>query len=262
MATNSGTSALHTALLGCGVGKGDLVISQALSFVASANTIRYCGAEPVFLDVDENRLSLCFSALKNFLSQQCDVVNNECVHQPTAKKVKACVVVHTFGHPALIHDIAVLLKQYHIDLVEDAAQAFGSSYKNQLCGTFGRFGCFSFNGNKIITTGAGGALVCRDSDDYTTAKQRINQGKEFKGYHYYHSAIGYNYGMPSLNAAIGLIQLKKLTHILSEKKALNTAYSDFFVSEKLKSIQQPDDCNSNFWLNNLLVNSSLPKKRR
>ncbi len=259
LATNSGTSALHTALLGCGVGEGDLVITQAISFVASANTIRYCGAEPVFLDVNESRLSLCITALNNFLSQECDVVNAICIHKTTRKKVKACVVVHTFGHPALINQIAALLNHYHIDLVEDAAQAFGSTYQNQFCGTFGRFGCISFNGNKIITTGGGGALICRNEGDYSLAKQRINQGKQVNGYQYYHSMIGYNYAMPSLNAAIGLIQLKHINDILSTKKTLATAYNQFFEYENLNVVQEPEDCKSNWWLNNLLID--LPSEK-
>ena len=260
LTTNSGTSALHSALLGCGVGEGDLVITQAISFVASANTIRYCGAEPVFLDVNESRLSLCITALNNFLSQECDVVNATCIHKTTRKKVKACVVVHTFGHPALMSEIVALLNQYHIDLVEDAAQALGSTYNNQFCGTFGRFGCISFNGNKIITTGAGGALVCRNEDDYNLAKQRINQGKQVKGYQYYHTMMGYNYAMPGLNAAIGLMQLEHLNNILSTKKTMATAYNQFFEHENLTSVQEPVDCSSNWWLNNLLMDSPSDKE--
>lgn len=259
LATNSGTSALHTALLGCGVGEGDLVITQALSFVASANTIRYCGAEPLFLDVDKDRLSLSPVALENFLSLECDLVDEKCIHKKSRKIIKVCVVVHTFGHPAFLDEIILLLNKYHIDLVEDAAQAFGSKYKGKLCGTFGRFGCFSFNGNKTITTGAGGALTCSSLTDFNLSKQRIHQGKEVKEYQYYHTMIGYNYAMPSLNAAIGLVQLKNITNILSAKKSLAMAYNHFFESKNLKSVREPVACNANFWLNNLLVSTASEK---
>ncbi len=255
LATNSGTSALHTALLVSGVGVDDLVITTPFSFVATANVINYCGATPWFIDIDKETLAISPEALRVFLVEKCKVVDGKCYHISSGKKVSLCLLVHAFGHPALLEEIQAILNQYAIDLIEDAAQAFSSRYKTQFCGTFGRMGCFSFNGNKLISTSGGGALVCKNKEDYLKAEQIINQGKEKRGFNYYHAVVGYNYKMNGLSAIIGLMQIEHLEQIKIYKSKITSAYRDFFAAHAIPFLEEPKKCHSNFWLNNILLSS-------
>lgn len=259
VATNSGTAALHTALLLSGVTIDDMVLTSPLSFVATANVIRYCGATPHFIDVSEKNLAISPIKLKSFLQNECDLKSGLCVHKATGKKIRVCLLVHAFGNAAELSEITEILNEFSIELVEDAAQAFLSSYKEKFCGTFGRFGCYSFNGNKFLTTGSGGALVCQNEADYIAALQLVSQGKEVRGYGYYHSMVGYNYKMNGLSAVIGLAQLLNVDEIKRRKKAIAEAYRDFFQEWGIELIREQSGTESNFWLTNILLHSKEEK---
>lgn len=254
LATNSGTAALHTALLCAGVSKDELVITQALSFVATANAISYCGASPVFVDIDRDTLSLSAEALDNFLKTDCQVENGECIHSASQKKIRACIIMHTFGHVGEVKAIQSILKNYHILLIEDAAQAFGSTCGKQFAGTIGDFGIYSFNGNKTITTGGGGALVCKNEVDFKKAQSIISQGKTNHPYIYHHHEIGYNYKMTGLAASVGLQQLAHFTEIKTKKQVLTEQYRSFLGKIDIHFIESSNS-NDIHWLNNILLES-------
>lgn len=245
LATNSGTSALHIALLCAGVQNNDLVITQPLSFVATANSIRYCGANPIFIDINPKTLSICPKALSVFLEQECEIMDEVTIHKSSKRKVSGCLLMHTLGIPGKINEISEILASHNISLIEDAAQAFGSIYQKQFCGTFGRFGCYSFNGNKTISTGGGGGITFQSENDYLKAKSLITQSKTPHPYQYSHSAVGYNYKMAGINAAIGCEQITYISQILSKKQALQEHYKSFFKDAFIE----------NNWLNTILASS-------
>ncbi len=257
VATNTGTSALHLALLAVGVEPGDEVITQPLSFVATANAIAYTGAQPIFLDIDEKTLSLSAQKLFDFLKKHTyqKTINNQTVtfNKYTNRKISACVVVHVFGFPAEIDEIVKICKQYNLAIIEDAAESLGSLYKNKYTGTFGDTGVFSFNGNKIITTGAGGMLVTNNIDLAEKARHLSTQAKLPHPWQYIHDKIGYNYRMPNLNAALGLAQLDKLNHYIERKRALAERYKKFFLQfENIKFFNEPPNSRANYWLNTII----------
>ena len=232
----NGTSALHLALLLSGVRPGDRVITQALTFIATANAISYCGAKPVFIDVDLDTMGLSPEKLEEFLKKDSDI--------------KAVVPMHTFGHPCRINEIRKICDKYNIKLIEDCAESLGSFYKNIHTGSFGDIGILSFNGNKIITTGGGGMLLFNDEDLATRAKHLTTQAKVPHRWDFVHDEIGFNYRMPNLNAALGLAQLEKLPHFLKEKRILAKKYQEFF---KEKFVEEPKNASSNYWLNTILL---------
>jgi len=250
VATVNGTSALHAALMVTGVAKGDEVLTQALTFVATCNAISYCDAKPVFIDVDLDTLGMSAKNLEIFLQKNCVVKNGECINKTTNKRVKACVPMHTFGHPCKINTIATLCKKWHITLIEDAAESLGSFYKQNHTGTFGKMGCFSFNGNKIITAGGGGAIVTDDEAVAKKLKHLTTTAKVPHKWEYAHDMIGYNYRLPNLNAALLVAQLEELEDFLASKRALAQKYAHFFESfTDIEFIKEPDSAESNYWLN-------------
>lgn len=249
VATNSGTSALHLALKLCGVQEDDLVITQSVTFVATCNAINYCGAYPVFCDVDISNLGLCPTSVEYFLQNYCDVEGETCVYRPTGQRVKVLMPMHTFGHPAKLDKLAEIAMRWNLQLVEDAAESLGSMYKGQHTGTFGRFGCVSFNGNKVITTGAGGAVVCADDVDRAKARHLSTTAKINHPYEFIHDETGYNYRLPNLNAALGVAQLTKIEQILNYKRQLASAYGKYFEGTEYKFITEPPSSRSNYWLN-------------
>lgn len=232
----NGTSALHLALLLAGVKSGDRVITQPLTFVATANAIRYCGAEPVFVDVDKDTMGLSPEKLEEFLKKD--------------SKIKAVVPMHTFGHPCKIDEIKQICDKYNIKLVEDCAESLGSYYKGTHTGNYGEIGILSFNGNKIITTGGGGMLLFKDTELADRAKHLTTQAKISHRWDFAHDEIGYNYRMPNLNAALGLAQLEKMPQFLEKKKVLANKYKEFFGA---KFIDEPQNAKSNYWLNTILL---------
>jgi len=255
VATVNGTAALHVSLLLAGVERDDEVITQPLTFIATANAISYIGARAIFLDVDLETLGLSPNALKSFLERHCILYNNQCLNQVTGKVIKACVPMHTFGHPCQIDAIKSICDEWNIVLVEDAAESLGSYYKNQHTGTFGKVAAFSFNGNKIITSGGGGAIVTDDEAMAKKAKHITTTAKIPHKWEYVHDMVGYNYRLPNLNAALLVAQLEQLQGFLGKKRALADKYEQYFESHKMQFLHEPQNSQSNYWLNAVLLDN-------
>ena len=200
----SGTNALHMSLMLVGVERNDEVLTQALTFIATCNALSYIGAHPVFIDVDRSTMGLSPDAMKEWLVKNAEIRNGQCYNRNTGCRVKACVPMHTFGHPVRIDEIVDICAEYHIELVEDAAESIGSKFKGQHTGTFGKVGAISFNGNKTITTGGGGMMLFQDEELGKLAKHITTQAKIPHRWEFRHDHVGYNYRMPNINAALGL----------------------------------------------------------
>lgn len=248
VATVNGTAALHISLLLADVKKSDEVITQPLTFIATCNAISYIGAKLIFVDVDLDTLGLSPKSLKEFLESNCDIIESQCINKTTGKIIKACVPMHTFGHSCRIDEIKEICDVWHIVLVEDAAESLGSYYKSKHTGTFGKLGAFSFNGNKIITSGGGGVIVTDDEALAKRAKHLTTTAKIPHPYEYVHDEIGYNYRMPNLNAALLVAQLELLDNFLENKRELASEYEAFFKDGDIKFIKEPKDSQSNYWL--------------
>jgi aminotransferase in exopolysaccharide biosynthesis len=253
VATVNGTAALHMSLLLSGVQLGDLVITQALTFVATCNAIKYLGADPVFVDVSKNTMGMCPIALEQYLQDNA-AINSDgvCCHKKTGKTIRTVVPVHTFGHPVEIDAISDVCKKWHLKLVEDAAESLGSTYKGKSAGTFGEFGAISFNGNKIITTGSGGMVLCQSDDAGCKAKHLTTTAKVPHPYDYFHDEVGYNYRLANLNAALGCAQMEQLENFVTQKRELARHYQGFFEGSEYQFVVEPKDCKSNYWLNTLI----------
>ncbi len=252
VAVVNGTAALHISLLLAGVQRGDLVITQAVSFIATCNAISYIGAEPAFVDIDADTLGLSPVALGEFLKEDVKVINGKAVHQPTGRTISACVPMHTFGFPARIDEIVKICHEYGITVVEDAAESIGSFYKGQHTGTFGKLGTFSFNGNKTITCGGGGMIVTNDEVLAKKAKHLTTQAKTPHRWEFSHDHIGYNYRCPNINAALACAQLEQLEIFIENKRNTSKLYSYFFESTPYQYISEPKQSRSNYWLNAIL----------
>jgi len=253
IATVNGTAALHIALLLAGVERDTEVITQALSFIATSNAISYCGASPVFVDVDKQTLGLSALALSVFLDQYAEVKNGQCFNKKTNKRITACVPMHTFGHPCEIDTISEICKKWHIALVEDAAESLGSYYKEKHTGTFGLLGAISFNGNKIVTAGGGGAILTNDEQLAKKAKHITTTAKIPHKWEFNHDMIGFNYRMPNLNAALLCAQLEKIDSFVENKRNTARLYQEFCQHNDLNFIEEPEDTKSNYWLNAILL---------
>jgi len=255
IATSNGTSALHVSLLISGVGNGHEVITQPLTFIATCNAISYCSATPIFVDVDKDTMGMSPVALENFLNENAVVEKHQCVNKVTGKIIKACVPMHTFGHPCRIDEIQSICKQWNITLVEDSAESLGSFYHNKHTGTFGDLGVMSFNGNKIITSGGGGCILTNDEDLAKKAKHITTTAKEPHKWEYTHDLVGYNYRMPNLNAALVVAQLEQLNSFLENKRVLAESYKEFFNDTDIQFVSEPSNSSSNYWLNSIVVNN-------
>ena len=254
IATVNGTSALHISLLLADVKEDDEVITQPLTFIATCNAISYTGAKPIFVDVDLDTMGLSPKSLQEFLETNCEVIANKCINKITKKTIKACVPMHTFGHPCRIDIIKEICDTWHISLVEDAAESLGSSYKGKHTGTFGRLGSFSFNGNKIITSGGGGVIVTDDEALAKRAKHLTTTAKVPHPYEYKHDEIGYNYRMPNLNAALLVAQLEQLNSFLDNKRALAKEYAQFFQNmDDITFVQERKNAHANYWLQAIVL---------
>jgi len=253
VAVVNGTSALQLALRLAGVQNSDEVITQALSFVATANAISYLGASPVFIDVDLDSMGLSPLHLNNFLNEYAEKREDGCYNKITGRKISACVPMHTFGMMCRIDEISTICDDWNINLVEDAAEAFGSKWNNQYAGSFGLINAFSFNGNKIITAGGGG-LVCSNTKSIADkAKHLSTTAKKSHRWEYFHDELGYNFRMPNVNAAIALGQLECLSVFISSKKEIFKKYQNFFKSSPIKLISPLDNCFWNHWLFSLCL---------
>lgn len=250
----SGTNALHMALMLVGVERDDEVLTQALTFIATCNALCYIGAHPVFLDVDLQTMGLSPEAVKEWLAKNAEVRDGVCYNKRTGRRVKACVPMHTFGHPVRIEELMAVCEEYHIALVEDAAESIGSLYKGKHTGTFGKIGALSFNGNKTITTGGGGMLLFNDEELGAYAKHLTTQAKIPHRWEFRHDHIGYNYRMPNINAALGCAQLEHIKEYVEDKRATAAAYRDYFSRmDGIEFFVEPEDTRSNYWLNAVLL---------
>ena len=260
VATVNGTSALHLALLLADVSKDDEVITQALTFVATANAISYTGAKPIFVDVDLDTMGLSPNALNDFLNKNCELIDDKCINKTTKRAIKACVPMHTFGHPCKVDEIVKICDKWGIKIVEDSAESLGSFYKDKHTGTFGDIGVFSFNGNKIITSGGGGVIVTDDKGLAKRAKHLSTTAKVLNSYEFEHDEIGFNYRMPNINAALLCAQLENINKFLSSKRVLASKYEKFFSTlDDVKFISEAKKSSSNYWLNAIMLND---KKER
>jgi perosamine synthetase len=254
VATVNGTAALYIALKVAGVLADEEVLTQPLTFIATANTIAYCGAIPVFLDVDKSTLGLSADALSEFLEKHTiQKQDGYTYNKDTGRKISACIPMHTFGHPVMIDVIKDLCNKYNITLIEDAAESIGSKYKGKHTGTFGKIGILSFNGNKIITTGGGGMIITDDEKLARLSKHITTQAKIPHPYEYIHDMIGYNFRLPNLNAAMGVAQMENLDFFIQKKRELAKIYAGFFSNTEFDFFTEPDGCFSNYWLNVVLM---------
>lgn len=250
----SGTNALHMALMLAGVERDDEVLTQALTFIATCNAISYIGAHPVFIDVDVETLGLSPQAVKDWLVKNAEVKNGVCYNKHTGRRVKACVPMHTFGHPVKIDELVAVCEEWHLELVEDAAESIGSLYKGRHTGTFGKVGAISFNGNKTITTGGGGMLLFQDEELGKLAKHLTTQAKVPHRWAFVHDHIGYNYRMPNINAALGCAQLENIDRYVADKRETAAIYADFFKDiPDITFFTEPENCRSNYWLNVVML---------
>ncbi|WP_349971490.1 LegC family aminotransferase [Pseudomonas caspiana] len=254
VATVNGTAALHLALMLAGVRAGELVITQALTFVATCNAIMYCGASPVFIDVDRETLGLSPAALECWLDKNAYLnTDGACCYKDDDRVIRACIPMHTFGHPVKLDELLAVCFRWNLIVVEDAAESLGSLYKGGHTGTFGQLGTLSFNGNKIITTGGGGMVLCSDELGLR-AKHLSTTAKQAHAYEYIHDEVGYNYRLPNLNAALGCAQLEQLEKFVNAKRELAQRYASFLKNSSLTFVLEPEGCQSNYWLNAVLCN--------
>ena len=259
VATVNGTAALHAALLLAGVLPGDLVLTQALTFVATCNAIKYCGAEPVFLDVDRETLGLSPAALASWLEEHARLGEDGiCRTRQDGRPLRACLPMHTFGHPVDIDGLLGVCARWRLTVVEDAAESLGSFYKGRHTGTFGQLGILSFNGNKIVTTGGGG-MILADEVLGLRAKHVTTTAKRPHAYMFFHDEVGFNYRLPNLNAALGCAQLEQLEGFVAKKRALAAGYAEFFANGPMRFIGEPACCRANYWLNAVLCESEAER---
>ena len=250
----NGTNAIHLSMVLAGVEPGDEVITQSLTFIATANAISYCQATSHFVDVDKETMGLSPTLLDAHLQEISEMRNGECFNKNTNKRIKACVPMHTFGLPLYIDGLVKVCDKYNITLIEDAAESLGSYYKGQHTGTFGKLGTFSFNGNKTVTSGGGGAIITDDEELAKRAKYLSTQAKIPHKWEYKHDAIGYNYRMPNLNAALACAQLEQLDFYIKNKRELNDNYAQFLVGNgDVKLVQEVKNAKSNYWLNAVIL---------
>ncbi|MPS38840.1 LegC family aminotransferase [Vibrio sp. VGrn 2] len=249
VATVNGTAALHAALYMADVQRGDLVITQALTFVATCNALYHMGAEPIFVDVSPVSLGLCPKAVDAFLEENAEVTDVGCIHKKTGRRIKAVVPMHTFGHPVELDELVAVCLKWNITLVEDAAESLGSFYKGKHTGTIGDFGAVSFNGNKIITTGGGGMVLCKTQELGARTKHVTTTAKVPHPYEFFHDEPGFNYRMPNLNAALGCAQMEVIEQYLKQKRLLAEGYKNFFKGTDFNFVTEPEYAKSNYWLN-------------
>lgn len=261
IATVNGTSSLHISLLLAGVDENCEVITQSLTFVATCNAISYCGSAPIFVDVDIDTMGLSPSALRDFLEKNTKIKNRKCINKKTGKIIKACLPMHSYGHPCRIDKIKKICDEYNIFLIEDAAESIGSFYKSKHTGTFGRLGSFSFNGNKIITSGGGGAIITNDKVLAKKARHLTTTAKLSHKWEFNHDIVGYNYRMPNINAALLVAQIEKLNDFIKNKRKLARKYEIFFKSKDYVFFKEPNNCKSNYWLNCIILKNKIQRDK-
>jgi len=256
IATTNGTTALHLALVVAGVKRDDEVITQSLTFVATANAIAHAGATPVFVDVDRETLGLSPAALEAFLEEHAAANDKgECINKHTGRRISACLPMHTFGFPVRMDEVSAVCDRFGIILIEDAAESLGSFYKGTHTGKIGKLATFSFNGNKTVTSGGGGAIITDDETLARKAKHLSTTAKKPHEWEFYHDEVAYNYRLPNLNAALACAQLEQLDTFLANKRALAQAYESFFAGRGEHFVKEQKDSKANYWLNTIIMNS-------
>tara|TARA_B100000212_G_scaffold342023_1_gene327214 strand:+ start:5370 stop:6557 length:1188 start_codon:yes stop_codon:yes gene_type:complete len=262
VAVVNGTAALHIALLLAGVKAKDEVLVPALTFIATANAISYCGSTPHFVDSEETTLGINTVKLRKYLEAHTEQSNDGCINVATGKVIRAMVPMHTYGHPVDIDGLLSIAQDFNIEMVEDAAESLGSEYRGQHTGTFGLMGTLSFNGNKTITTGGGGAILTNDSEIARRAKHLTTTAKLPHVWEFIHDEIGYNYRLPNINAALGCAQLEQLPSKLMTKRDLFEQYREAFAPiEGVQLFVEPAHCRSNFWLQTIMLNEDQTHER-
>lgn len=262
VAVVNGTAALHVALRLAGVEAGDEVLLPALTFIATANAVAYCQATPHFVDSEERSLGMDAHALRDYLSATTEMRDDHCVNRSTGRVIRAMVPMHTFGHPVDIEALLAVAHDFRLQLVEDAAESLGSTVGGRHTGTFGLMGTLSFNGNKTITTGGGGAILTNDLELGVRAKHLTTTAKLPHRWNFLHDEVGYNYRLPNLNAALGCAQLEQLPGFLLEKRRLFDNYRSAFSDVTgVHLVAEPTGCRSNYWLQTLLLAESLADQR-
>jgi perosamine synthetase len=258
VAVVNGTAALHVALQLAGVKQGDEVLIPALTFVATANAVAYCGAVPHFVDSEERTLGLDPKALRAYLDDMTVMRDGRCVNRATGRVIRAVVPMHTFGHPVHMEGVLALAQDFHLEVIEDATESLGSTIRGKHAGTFGRMGVLSFNGNKVITTGGGGAILTDDPELAKHAKHLTTTAKLPHRWAYVHNEIGYNYRLPNINAALGCAQLEQLPGFVDAKRQLHGRYLAAFAGiSQARILTEPAGCSSNYWLQTLLLDESV-----
>jgi len=262
VAVVNGTAALHVALQLAGVQAEDEVLIPALTFVATANAVAYCGAIPHFVDSEERTLGLDPRALREYLNTAAEMRGGQCVNRATGRVIRAMVPMHTFGHPVDMDGVLALARDFHLEVIEDATESLGSTIRGKHAGTFGRMGVLSFNGNKVITTGGGGAILTDDVELARHAKHLTTTAKLPHRWAYVHDAIGYNYRLPNINAALGCAQLEQLPGFVDAKRQLHARYLAAFAGiSQAYILSEPEGCQSNYWLQTLLLEESVATLR-
>lgn len=262
VAVVNGTSALHVSLILAGVQRGDEVLVPALTFVATANAVAYVGAMPHFVDSEENTLGVDPEKLLDYLKEIVTLKNGEAVNRFTGRRIKAVVPVHTFGHPVDMDPLLEVAARFGLSVVEDAAESLGSLYKDRHTGSFGQIGVLSFNGNKIVTTGGGGAILTNDREIARRAKHLTTTAKQSHPWAFFHNETGFNYRMPNINAALGCAQLEQLDVFIERKRRLARRYAEAFARVKgVKVFQEQPFARSNYWLNALILEPNYAQSR-
>lgn len=262
VAVVNGTAALHIALRLGGVIPGDEVLVPALTFIATANAISYCNAVPHFVESEEAHLGVDPEALRTYLDAQTERHNGQCINKTTGRVIRALVPMHTFGHPGRMDELMAIAHDFSLSLIEDAAESLGSYYRGRHTGTFGLLGTLSFNGNKIITTGGGGAILTNDSALAERAKHLTTTAKLPHAWKYVHDEIGYNYRLPNLNAALGCAQIEQLPELIDAKRELFRRYEAAFAGVRgVRVMKEPTDCSSNYWLQTLILDKTHAEKQ-
>lgn len=262
VAVVNGTAALHIALKLAGVESGDEVLIPALTFVATANAVTYCGAVPHFVDSETRTLGIDVQKLRTYLAEHGERRAGLCFNRETGRPIRAVVPMHTFGHPVDVDGLLAVAREFGLTVIEDAAESLGSYYRGRHTGTFGLMGTLSFNGNKTVTTGGGGAILTDDPDLARRAKHVTTTAKLPHAWEYRHDEIGYNYRLPNINAALGCAQLEQLPGMLAAKRALFERYRAAFESVRgVTLMAEPDACRSNYWLHTLLLDPAQADQR-
>lgn len=262
VAVVNGTAALQVALRLAEVGAGDEVLIPSLTFIATANAVTYCGAIPHFVDSEKSTLGLAPRPLREYLQDIAELRSGQCVNRATGRVIRALIPMHTFGHPVDIEAVLAVAKDFRLALIEDAAESLGSTIDGRSTGTFGVMGTLSFNGNKTITTGGGGAILTNDSNLARRAKHLTTTAKVPHRWNYEHDDIGYNYRLPNINAALGCAQLEQIPRLLEAKRRLFGRYRAAFAGISQVSVQtEPAGCRSNYWLQTLLLDESAADQR-